>query len=55
MASAIKIQSCRLHAVSIYKNQSYKNQFVDEFIVDGPKKRSKRVNYTALCSGNLDD
>ena len=32
-----------------------KNQFVDESIVDGPQKRSKRVNYTALRSGNLDD
>ena len=31
------------------------NQFVDESIVDGPQKRSKRVNYTALRSGNLDD
>ena len=28
-----------------------KNQLVDESIVDGPK----RVNYTALRSGNLDD
>jgi hypothetical protein len=32
-----------------------KNQFVDESIVDGPQKRSKRVNYTALHSGDLDD
>ena len=32
-----------------------KNQFVDESIVDGPQKRSKWVNYTALRSGNLDD
>ena len=32
-----------------------KNQFVDESIVDGPQKRSKRVNHTALRSGNLDD
>ena len=30
-----------------------KNQFVDESIVDGPQKRSKRVNYTALHSGDL--
>ena len=32
-----------------------KNQFVDESIVDGPQKRSKRVNYAALHSGNLDE
>ena len=32
-----------------------KNQFVDESIVDGPQKRTKRVNYTALHSGDLDD
>jgi hypothetical protein len=32
-----------------------KNQFVDESIVDGSQKRSKRVNYTALHSGDLND
>ena len=32
-----------------------KNQFVDDSIVDGPQKRSKWVNFTALRSGNLDD
>jgi hypothetical protein len=32
-----------------------KNQFVDESIVDGPQKRSKRVNFTALHRCNLDD
>ena len=32
-----------------------KNQFVDELIVDSSQKRSKRVNYTALRSGNLFD
>ena len=32
-----------------------KNQFLDESIVDGPQKRSKRLNYTALRSCNLDD
>ena len=32
-----------------------KKQFVEESIVDGPQKRSKRVSYTALHSGNLDD
>jgi hypothetical protein len=29
--------------------------FVDESIVDGPQKRSKRVNCAALHSGDLDD
>ena len=28
---------------------------MDESIEDGPQKRSERVNYTALHSGNLDD
>jgi hypothetical protein len=32
-----------------------KNQIVDESIVDGPQKREKRVNHTALHSGDLDD
>ena len=31
------------------------NQFVDDSIVDGPQKRPKRVNYTALRRSNLDD
>jgi hypothetical protein len=30
-------------------------KFVDESIVDGPQKRSKRIDYAALNSGNLDD
>ena len=30
-------------------------KLVDESIVDGSQKRSKRVNYAALNSGDLDD
>jgi hypothetical protein len=30
-------------------------KFVDESIVDGPQKRSKRIDYAALNGGNLDD
>ena len=46
------LKNLRTTSAQIFKA---KNQFVDEFSVDGPQKRSKLVNQTALRSGNLDD